>query len=234
MLPPDLGVDRAPTAEEFKALEATLPAQPLHLAAVIAGLRAPAGWWGGGREASWADAVELCREVARALRVDIDVRPGARAPWHPGRCAEITVADAVVGHAGELHPRACQAYGVPRGTAAAELDLDVLLVIAPDSLVPPRISTYPVAKEDVALIVDADVTAAAVEAALRAGAGELLESVRLFDLYAAEQLGEGKKSLAFSLRFRAHDRTLTDAEIKAARDSAVAAARDSVGALQRT
>ena len=84
------------------------------------------------------------------------------------------------------------------------------------------ISSHPVAKEDVALIVDADVPAAGVQAELRAGAGPLCESVRLFDTYTGPQVGDGKKSLAFALRFRAPDRTLTDAEAAAARDAAVA------------
>jgi phenylalanyl-tRNA synthetase beta chain len=89
------------------------------------------------------------------------------------------------------------------------------------------------AKEDVALVVDADVPASAVEAALREGAGELLESVRLFDVYTGPQVGEGRKSLAFALRLRAPDRTLTAAESVAARDAAVQAAVTLVGATQR-
>jgi phenylalanyl-tRNA synthetase beta chain len=91
-----------------------------------------------------------------------------------------------------------------------------------------------VGKEDVALVVDAGVTAAVVEKALRVGAGELLESLRLFDVYVGEQVGAGKKSLAFSLRFRAPDRTLTDGEIKAARDAAVRAAAEHLGAVLRS
>ena len=96
------------------------------------------------------------------------------------------------------------------------------------------ISGFPVAKEDVALIVDDEVPAAAVERALRAGAGPLLESIWLFDIYAGPQIGAGKKSLAYALRFRAPDRTLTDAEAAAARDTAVAAAAERTGAVQRT
>ena len=232
--PPQLGVDRAPTAEELKALEATLPAQPLHLGVVVAGQRAPGGWWGTSRDSCWADAVEICRQVARAIGVAIEVLPGRQAPWHPGRCAQIVLADAVIGHAGELHPRVCQEYGVPARAAAAELDLDALLASAPSSMTAPALSTYPVGKEDVALVVDAGVTAAEVEKALRAGAGELLESLRLFDVYVGEQVGDGKKSMAFSLRFRAPDRTLTDAEIKAARDAAVRVAAEHLDAVLRS
>jgi phenylalanyl-tRNA synthetase beta chain len=89
------------------------------------------------------------------------------------------------------------------------------------------------AKEDVALVVDAEVPASSVEEALREGAGELLESVRLFDVYTGPQVGAGRKSLAFALRFRAPDRTLTESETAAARDAAVAVAADRLGAVQR-
>jgi phenylalanyl-tRNA synthetase beta chain len=94
-------------------------------------------------------------------------------------------------------------------------------------------SSYPLAKEDVALIVPAEVAAGDVEAALAEGAGELLESIRLFDVYTGEQIGEGKKSLAFALRFRANDRTLTEAETAEVRQAAVQIAVDRFGAVQR-
>jgi phenylalanyl-tRNA synthetase beta chain len=231
---PRLGVDRRPTVEEFKQLEAALPDQPLHLGVVVSGLRSPTGWWGPGTPAGWADAVEVCRTVARSLGVDVDVVRAQQAPWHPGRCAQILVGETVAGYAGELHPRVCAAYGLPARTAAAELDLDVLLHHAVDIAPAPVFSTYPVAKEDVALVVAADVSAADVEAALRTGAGPLLESVRLFDVYAGEQIGAGKKSLAYALRFRAPDRTLTEAEVRQAVDAAVSRAASDTGAHQRT
>ena len=230
---PILPVDRRPTEGELDDLNKALPAQPLHLGLVIAGSREPSGWWGEGRTATWADAVAGVREVARSVGVEVEVRAAVRAPWHPGRCAEVLAAGVVLGHAGELHPKVCQAYGVPARTAVAEIDLDRLLEQAVDVVPGPSFSTYPVAKEDVALIVDESVPAADVEAALREGAGELLETVRLFDVYTGEQVGAGKKSLAFALRFRAPDRTLTEAETSAARDAAVARAAASVGAVQR-
>ncbi len=97
----------------------------------------------------------------------------------------------------------------------------------------PPLSSYPVAKEDVALVVDEAVAAADVAAALRRGAGELLESLELFDVFRGPQIGEGKKSLAYALRFRAFGRTLAAAEVNAARDMAVAATVE-LGAVQRT
>jgi phenylalanyl-tRNA synthetase beta chain len=95
------------------------------------------------------------------------------------------------------------------------------------------LSTFPVAKEDLALVVDLDVPTDAVEQALIEGAGSLLESVRLFDVYAGDQIEAGKKSLAFSLRLRAPDRTLNVDEVTAARTAAIEAARTAVGATLR-
>ena len=114
-----------------------------------------------------------------------------------------------------------------------EIDLDLLMRHVPDVVPGPRFSTYPLAKEDVALVVDAAVTVHDVEAALREGAGELLETIRLFDVFTGDQIGVGRKSLAFALRFRAPDRTLTEQETGAARDAAVALAAERCGAVQR-
>ncbi|MGW3141094.1 phenylalanine--tRNA ligase subunit beta [Streptomyces sp. NPDC001139] len=233
-----LPVDRRPTDEEIAELDAALPDQPRHVAAVLAGAREQAGWWGKGRPADWADAVEAGRTVAREAGARLQVRKGQYGPWHPGRCAEFTVvsdgAEIVVGHAGELHPRVVKALGLPERTCAVELNLDALERVGDDTPQAPRISTFPVATQDVALVVDKFVPAVEVEAALRDGAGELLESIRLFDVYENEdQLGEGRKSLAYALRFRADDRTLTVDEASAARDAAVAVAGDRTGAVLR-
>jgi phenylalanyl-tRNA synthetase beta chain len=229
---PILPVDRRPTEGEWDDLQKALPDQPLHLAVVLAGERERSGWWGEGRRASWSDAIQAVRDVAAALGVELTVRSVSRAPWHPGRCAELMVGDVVLGHAGELHPKVCKAFGLPERSAAAEVTLDVLMRHS-SPVVGPSLSSFPVAKEDVALIVGDDVPAAAVTEALREGAGKLLESVRLFDVYTGEQIGGGRKSLAFALRFRAPDRTLTDEEITAARESAVALAAERHGAVQR-
>ncbi|KDN78013.1 phenylalanyl-tRNA synthetase subunit beta [Streptomyces olindensis] len=234
-----LPVDRRPTDEELAELNAALPEQPRHVAVVLAGAREQAGWWGKGRPADWADSVEAARSVAREAGAELIIRKGQYGPWHPGRCAELAVTvdgvEQVVGHAGELHPRVVKALGLPARTCAMELDLDAVESAGDVTVAAPRISTFPVATQDVALVVDAVVPAAEVEEALRDGAGELLESIRLFDVYEnAEQLGEGRKSLAYALRFRAADRTLTVDEASAARDAAVALAGERVGADLRS
>ncbi len=230
---PILPVDRRPTEGEWDDLQKALPDQPLHLAVVAAGERERSGWWGPGRRAGWSDAIGAVRSVATALGVELTVRPATRAPWHPGRCAELLVGEASLGHAGELHPRVCAAVGLPPRAAAAEVDLGLLLRHAAPAT-GPHFSGFPVAKEDVALVVPLDVAAAVLTETLREGAGELLESVRLFDVYTGAQVGEHRKSLAFALRFRAPDRTLTDEEIVAARDAAVALAADRHGAVLRS
>jgi phenylalanyl-tRNA synthetase beta chain len=234
-----LPVDRRPTDEELAELNAALPEQPRHAAVVLAGAREQAGWWGKGRPADWADAVESARTVAHEAGAELIIRKGQDGPWHPGRCAELAItvdgAERVVGHAGELHPRVVKALGLPARTCAMEIDLDAVEVAGDATVKAPRISTFPVATQDVALVVDAFVPTVDVEAALREGAGELLESIRLFDVYEnVEQLGEGRKSLAYALRFRASDRTLTVDEASAARDAAVALAGERVGAELRS
>jgi phenylalanyl-tRNA synthetase beta chain len=230
---PLLSVEHRPTDEEIQSLDDALPDQPLHLAVVLTGSATATGWWGKGRPAGWADAVQLARLVAAVVGVEPVVRNVERAPWHPGRCAEVSVHGTVIGHAGELHPKVAQAFGLPARAAAVELDLDALIAAGPETVAAGPFSSYPVAKEDVALIVPAEVAAAEVQAALTEGAGQLLESVRLFDLYTGEQIGEGRKSLAFALRFRAPDRTLTETEVAAARQAAVQVAVDRFGAVQR-
>lgn len=235
---PLLGVDRRPTDAELEALLAAVPRQPLHLAVVLGGVRETAGTWGHGRDAGWTDVLEVVRGLAAELGATLRVENAEQAPWHPGRCARLLVTGAdgtetAIGHAGEIHPRVVAAHGLPARTSAAELDLDALLAATPTAPQGPVLSTYPVAKEDVALVVDASVPAAEVEAALREGAGELLESVRLFDVYTGEGIEAGRKSLTFALRFRAPDRTLAEGEAAAARDAAVELAADRTGAVQR-
>ncbi|MFJ8953692.1 MULTISPECIES: phenylalanine--tRNA ligase subunit beta [unclassified Streptomyces] len=236
--PVRLPVDRRPTDEEIAGLDAALPAQPRRAAVVLAGAREQAGWWGKGRPADWADAIEAARTLAREAHAELTVRADRHEPWHPGRCAALYVdidgTETLVGHAGELHPRVVKALSLPERTCAMELDLDVLERAGTGLLEAPRISTFPVATQDVALIVDKTVPAAEVEKALREGAGELLESIRLFDVYEnAEQVGDDKKSLAYALCFRAGDRTLKADEASAARDAAVALAAERTGAVLR-
>ncbi|MGH3520118.1 MAG: phenylalanine--tRNA ligase subunit beta, partial [Haloechinothrix sp.] len=225
---PDPDVRQRPTDQEVAALEGAVPAQPLHVAVVLTGQRQRAGWWGAGEAAGWSDAVQAARRVAAAAGVELDVRSADLMPWHPGRCAQLLVGDWPVGHAGELHPKVVEALGLPKRTVAMELDLDAIPLT--DRRPAPSVSPYPPVLLDVALVVDAEVPAAEVAAALRRGGGELLEDVALFDVYTGDQVGAGKRSLAYKLRFRDPARTLTVEEATDARDAAVAAANERFGA----
>lgn len=225
-----------PTDEQLAALAAAVPDQPRLVAGVLTGRRELAGWWGTGRAAGWEDALAAARLVAERAGTEVVVAPDTgRMPWHPGRCARLELADGtVVGHAGELHPKVVEALGLPARAAAFEVDLSVLVGAASgDPVAATPVSAFPAAKEDFAFVVDGDVPAAAVRAAIVAGAGDLLEEVALFDVFTGEQVGAGQKSLAYSLRLRAADRTLSAQEVRAVRDAVVASAAEKVGAVLR-
>jgi phenylalanyl-tRNA synthetase beta chain len=224
-------IHRRPTDDEIAVLDASLPRQPEHVAVVLAGLREPRGPWGEGRRADAADAFDAVRIIAATSGIEVTLRAAQYLPWHPGRCAAVLVGETVIGHAGQLHPAVVERAGLPKGTCAAELDLDALPI--GDALPAPRVSPFPAVFQDVSLVVDADVEAQTVQDAVRAGAGELLEEVRLFDVFTGPQIGDDRKSLTFALRFRAADRTLTEDEASAARDAAVRCAAERVGAVLR-
>jgi phenylalanyl-tRNA synthetase beta chain len=227
--------DRRPTDDEIAILDASLPRQPQHVGMVLAGMRESAGPWGPGRRVEAWDAFEAVRIIGRAAGVELTLQAAQYLPWHPGRCAEVVIGDSrngmVVGHAGQLHPAVVERSGLPKGTCAVELDLDAIPIA--QALPAPAVSPFPAVFQDVSLIVGEDVAAQTVVDAVRDGAGELLEDVRLFDVYTGPQIGDGRKSVTLALRFRAADRTLTEDEASAARDAAVKTAADRVGAIQR-
>ncbi|HOC12615.1 MAG TPA: phenylalanine--tRNA ligase beta subunit-related protein [Propionicimonas sp.] len=223
-----------PSDAELAAIDAVLPDQPRLLAAVLTGQWRRAGWQGAAVPAGWTQAFAFADIAAKTVGAAVERRSAEFAPWHPGRCAELVVAGEAIGHAGELHPAVVAAFGLPARTAAVELDLDALVRLAPvgGSILP--VSGHPVAKEDVAVVVPNEVGAGEVQQALIEGAGELLETIALFDVFTGGQVPEGHRSLAFALRFRASDRTLTDVETAAARDAAVALAAARHGAVLRS
>ncbi len=164
-------VTRRPDEAELDAIRTALPVQPTHLAAVLAGRWREAGWAGPGEPAGWQQAFALGDAVAASLGVKLVRQAVAQAPWHPGRCAALTAAGGVVGYAGELHPQVVAAFGLPERSAAVEINLDLLVALAPAGGSIATISGHPVAKEDIALVVPDAVSVAAVQDALAAGAG---------------------------------------------------------------
>ena len=225
---PELG--QRPDQSIIDAITASVPPQAYHVAGLLVGKNESSDWQGPARAYTWQDAIAYAQDILQLCNLEWSIKRSDFAPWHPGRCAELIVDGKAVAHAGELHPRIVAAYGLPERSVAFAVGLSAL----PETeLVRPySVGTMPAALQDVALIVDSSVAAGDVEAALRSGAGELLESITLFDRY--DKIGDGKISLAFNLIFRAPDRTLTGAEITAAREAAVAAAEKATGAILRT
>lgn len=224
------GVAQRPSQAEIEALAAGTPRQRLHLGAILCGQHGYSGVLQHVRNWDWADAVELVRDIASLLGVKLHVANAERAPWHPGRCAEIRIVvptknptrpqiGEVIGYAGELHPRIVKKLGLPERACAVELDLDALIECSSKQPVVKAqpVSTYPAAKEDFAFVVDEATPSQAVAAAIIIAGGKLLDDVRLFDVYRGPQLGPGRKSLAFSVRLRASDHTLSASETEAAR-----------------
>lgn len=222
--------DARPAQKIIDEIYAGVPNQPIHVGGVLIGKAQSEDWKGKGRSYDWNDAIEFAESILAACNLTWTISRSDFAPWHPGRCAELLVNGNMIGHAGELHPRVVAAYGLPERSCAFVVNLSAI----PDHPVlrAPSIGTMPVAVQDIALIVDESVTSAEVVEALKSGAGELLESVTLFDRY--DKIGEGKISLAYTLTFRASDRTLTGAEISQVRDAAVESARVKLGATLRS
>ncbi|WP_278373506.1 phenylalanine--tRNA ligase subunit beta [Brevibacterium casei] len=224
-----------PTEAELEEIYASVPVQPYHFAGVVAGHAEFPGIWGKGRRAEATDVIDTVRRIAEVSGVDVSVEAERGAPWHPGRAAKFTLADGqVLGYAGELHPKVIENLGLPARTVAFEIDLDALLAQDDLRTWDGALSTYPVSRQDVALVVDEDLPAQTLEATLVEGAGADLEGIEIFDLYTGDQLPEGKKSLAFRLTFRAPDRTLKADEASAMREAATALATERHGAVVRS
>lgn len=226
-----VATDKRPSDAEVEELIEALPQQPLYVATVLTGLREPAGFWGAGRPADLWDAIESARIVGRAAGCEFRFEKTTYLPWHPGRCAAIYLDDKLVGHAGELHPAIIEKLGLPSRTCAMELNVSELPTEYPGQA--PTVSSYPAVFQDIALVVDKDIPQQDIVDTLLAAGQPLLDDVQLFDIYESDKLGEGKRSLAFSLTFRSTERTLTEDEASEVRDKAVSAVSEKYGAVLR-
>jgi phenylalanyl-tRNA synthetase beta chain len=181
------------------------------------------------------DATAVLFALLGELRVaGVHLDAAAIEGFHPARAARIVLDGTPVGHLGEVGAGVVAALDLAGPVVAGELDLDALLAGPRIDRRAHVVSRFPASTIDLALVVDDRVPAAAVEATLRDAGGELLEHVQLFDVFRADALGPGKVSLAFSLRFRAPDRTLTDDEVGRLRQTAIDAVRTAHGAELRT
>jgi phenylalanyl-tRNA synthetase beta chain len=207
-------------------------AEPVQVAGLLAGRRHPVGWAAGGEALDFYDARAAVVGVLEALGVaDVEWSAGAGSWLHPRTSATLKRGEDVVGVVGELHPQVAQAFDLPRGVLVFELSLGALLRGA--RLVPQyrRIPALPAVLRDLAVVVADEVTAASVEAVVREE--QLVEAVTLFDVYRGAPLPAGKKNLALAIRYRAPDRTLTDAEAEAAHGRILRQLAERVGAELR-
>ena len=221
--------ERKPSQKVIDSIYSSVPNQMLFVAGVSCGEKYLSSWQGEGSKFEWSDAVSKAAEIIESTGNKYEITGTDLAPWHPGRCAEFKVVGKVVAHAGELHPRVIATLNLPARTCAFAVILNEL----PEAKLgaAPKIWNMPAAVQDIALVVSKNVSASDVEDSLRMGAGELLESISLFDRY--DQIGDEKVSLAFTLTFRAADRTLTAEEVSGYRDEAVKRAGKDCGAVLR-
>jgi phenylalanyl-tRNA synthetase beta chain len=227
-----------PSDEQIDHLESLIPDQPRLVSAVLIGDIVPQGPGQAARPADYSDAITAVKQVvaqasmqtAAALRFVATSQDG----WHPGRTAEIWIGQNLIGVAGELHPDTVDRYHLKGRAAAFEIDLDQLFAAQPRELVAAELRIMPAATQDLTLIVPESVSAAELSDAIVEGAGELLESQSLIDIYRGAPLSANQKSITFALVFRATDRTLTQAEASEARDAAVALTAARFGAELRS
>ena len=215
--------------------EAILPTEQSHLAIVLTGKTAPAGWQG--QTAPAADFFDLkgvLETLFRALHVDVQYEAATHPTYRPGRTAKLLIGKQQLGVMGELHPLVVEQYDLridrDQPVLAANLDLSLLQANIPTLFDFNPISPFPAVHEDLAIVVNADVTAVSVESVIRRAGGYLLQDVQLFDVYEGEQVGKGKKSLAYHLTFQAPDKTLTDKVVTKQRKKIIGAIKHQLNA----
>ena len=214
-----------------------LPEEPRRLVILLTGPREPLHWAGSDQEPmDFFDLKGIVETLVEGLHLpDVAYGPTEHPSFHPGRVARLTVDGEPVGVFGELHPLVAENFDLPpQPVLAADLDLEALLAKVPETYRVAPLSRYPTVRRDIAVIVDEGVPAAEVQRVIEQAGGKLLRRVQLFDVYRGEQIGEGKKSLAYALTFQADDRTLTDDDANRLRDKIVRRLEATLGATLRT
>jgi phenylalanyl-tRNA synthetase beta chain len=216
-----------------------LPQEPRRLCIVMTGERVLPVWQdaAGGKPllVDYFDLKGVIEELIEGLHVhNVSYEAAEHSTFFPGRVAKLLINGQDAGVLGELHPLVRQAFRLPeQPVLATELDLDLLLAAVDQSPRVEAISNYPAIYQDIAVIVDETTPAAAVEQTIREAGGWLLRDVRLFDVYRGEQIGAGKKSLAYALTFQALDRTLRDVDADRVRGKIVKELERKLGAMLR-
>jgi phenylalanyl-tRNA synthetase beta chain len=206
--------------------------EPWRIASIAAGELRAGTWRGEPVEADFYAAKAVLEALARQLGTGFEVVPGEEPFLHPGRSGRVLVDGEDAGWIGEIHPLVCREWDLD-AAAGFEVDLAPLVAASPvGEEAYEDVISYPAVHQDVAVVVEDSIPAADVRAAVLYGGGELLRSAEVFDLYRGEQVGEGHKSLALRLSFRAADRTLTDEEVAERREAIEAAVAQIGGTLR--
>ncbi len=191
------------------------------VAGIFGGDPSQGRWVRGGREVpmTWYEAKGMLESVFQRLGLNVEYQPNRQDQrFHPGRTASLWLQGERLGNFGQLHPQLRQERSLPDAIYGFELDMDVLLdALDQDERLTPLFraySTYPATDRDIAFFAPVKVSVAEIERTTQKAAGELLESVQLFDEYRGESVPQGQRSLAFRLIYRASDRTLTDEEVE--------------------
>jgi phenylalanyl-tRNA synthetase beta chain len=221
-----------PLAGHFAGDQPAPFAEPHRFAGIAVGPLAPRSWRGGGEAADFFALKGVLEALAAQLGVELDFTPTEEPFLHPGQAGAISIDGEVVGWLGEVHPLVCRTWELD---AAVAFELDAAPLLAAATVGEERyedVTTFPAVYQDLAVVVPAGTPASEVRAAVMAGGGELLRAALVFDLYEGEQVGEGRKSLALNLEFRADDRTLTDEEVAERREE-IKARLDEIGGSLR-
>jgi phenylalanyl-tRNA synthetase beta chain len=193
--------------------------EPQRIACLATGALRPGGWSGEAAEPDFFAIKGVLEALAAQLGTEVEVEPSGEPFLHPGRSGRIVLGGESAGWIGEIHPLVCRAWDL-EAAAAFELELAALVALSPSGREEfEDVISYPAVHQDLAVVVPEETPAAAVREAVLGGGGELLRAAEVFDLYRGKQLGEGRKSLALRLSFRAPDRTLTDEEVTPLRES---------------
>jgi len=221
-----------PLAGHFAGDQPAPFAEPHRFAGIAVGALSERSWRGGGEAADFFALKGVLVALGRQLGLELGFAPAEEPFLHPGRSAAVSVGGAPAGWLGEVHPLVCRTWDIE---AAVAFELDAAPLIAAATLGEESyedVTTFPAVYQDLAVVVPAATPASEVRAAVLAGGGELLRAAEVFDLYEGEQVGADRKSLALNLEFRAPDRTLTDEEVAAVRETIKAKLGEIGGSLR--
>jgi len=211
-----------------------LPQEPRKLAIALNGGRSMQSWQDtnpGGYD--FFDLKGILEAFFAKTHLDVKYVPAASQTFHPGKCAEIRCGDTVLGVMGELHPLVLERFDCTNNVIAADLDLETIITMMSEAFDLQAVSDFPPVYEDIAVIVEESVTAEQIEALIKQTGGRLLASVKLFDIFRSENIGTGKKSMAYAMKYQSYDGTLSENETTKLRNKIIKRLEHELGAKLR-